>query len=103
MSVIKPRTRGKRFVRHRTMLEEQTQETLYAYAAFLGEPPEYVLNQVIDTVLGKDRDFLQWRAGHSDSYVPRNAAPRGVTPVSDSASKGTIRIGETSANTRSRG
>src|SRR2546430_13713009 len=81
MSVIKPRTRGKRFVRHRTRLEQETRETLYAYARFLGESTEYVLNQVIDTVLGKDKDFIQWRAGHPDSFVPRpSGRARGPRP-----------------------
>lgn len=71
MALIKPRTRGKQLVRHRTRLDRETNETLYAYAHFLGEPTEYVLNQVIDTVLGKDKDFLQWRAEHPESFVPR--------------------------------
>ena len=78
MSVIKPRTRGKRLVRHRTRLDQETNETLYAYAQFLGESPEYVLNQVIDTVLAKDKDFVRWRSEHPDSYVPRPAALRGA-------------------------
>ena len=78
MSVIKPRTRGKRLVRHRTRLDQETNETLYAYAQFLGESPEYVLNQVIDTVLAKDKDFVTWRTEHPDSYVPRPAALRGA-------------------------
>jgi hypothetical protein len=80
MALIKPRTRGKQLVRHRTRLDRETNETLYAYAHFIGEPTEYVLNQVIDTVLAKDKDFLQWRAEHPDSFVPRNmskhAGPR---------------------------
>ena len=71
MALIKPRTRGKQLVRHRTRLDRETNETLYAYAHFIGEPTEYVLNQVIDTVLAKDKEFLQWRATHPDSYVPR--------------------------------
>ena len=71
MALIKPRTRGKRLVRHRTRLDWETNETLYAYAHFLGEPTEYVINQVIDTVLGKDKDFLQWRVEHPESFVPR--------------------------------
>jgi len=70
MALIKPRTRGKRMVRHRTRLDHETNETLYAYAHFLGESTEYVLNQLIDTVLAKDKDFVQWRASHSESYVP---------------------------------
>lgn len=71
MPLIKPRTRGKRLVRHRTRLDHESNETLYAYAQFLGESTEYVLNQVIDTVLAKDKDFLQWRAEHPESYVPK--------------------------------
>ena len=39
MPLIKPRTRGKQFVRHITRLDRENNETLYAYAQFLGEPP----------------------------------------------------------------
>ena len=76
MALIKPRTRGKQLVRHRTRLDHETNETLYAYAHFIGEPTEYVLNQVIDNVLGKDKDFQQWRATHPDSFVPRTQTRR---------------------------
>ena len=71
MALIKPRTRGKRLVRHRTRLDHETNETLYAYAHFLGESTEYVLNQVIDTVLAKDKDFVHWRESHPESFVPQ--------------------------------
>jgi hypothetical protein len=64
MPVIKPRTRGKHLVKHRTRLDQQNHEILYAYAHFLGESTEYVLNQLIDTVLAKDREFVHWRAQH---------------------------------------
>jgi len=70
MPVIKPRTRGKQLVRHITRLDRENNETLYAYAHFLGEPTEYVLNQLVETVLGKDKDFLAWRAHHAGSFVP---------------------------------
>jgi hypothetical protein len=43
MSVIKPRTRGKRPVRHRTRLDQETNETLYAYAQFLAARGHYAL------------------------------------------------------------
>ena len=76
MPLIKARTRGKQLVRHITRLDRETNETLYAYAHFLGEPTEYVLNQLVDTMLGKDREFLAWRAEHPESYVPRKATPR---------------------------
>jgi hypothetical protein len=70
MPVIKPRTRGKQLVRHITRLDRENNETLYAYAQFLGEPTDYVLNQLIDSVLAKDKEFLTWRAEHPDSYAP---------------------------------
>ena len=93
MSVIKPRTRGKQLVKHRTRLDRENTETLFAYAQFIGESTEYVLNQVIDTVLARDKDFVQWRAGHPESFVPRHQdrrhAPRRLvarpTPRPDAA------------------
>jgi hypothetical protein len=72
MPVIKARTRGKHVVRHITRLDQESLETLFAYAAFLGEPPEYVLTQLIDSVLAKDREFLAWRDTHPGSHVPRS-------------------------------
>ena len=83
MALIKPRTRGKQLVRHRTRLDHETNETLYAYANFIGESTEYVLNQVIDNFLGKDKEYLQWRATHAESFVPQNARrPPAVAPGS---------------------
>jgi len=74
MPFIKPRTRGKQLVKHRTRLDRENNETLYAYAHFLGESPEYVLNQLIDTVLARDKEFVQWRAAHQNSFVPGSRA-----------------------------
>ena len=71
MSLIKPRTRGKQLVRHIARLDRESNETLYAYAQFIGEPTDYVLNQVIDTVLAKDKEFQAWHADHRESCVPR--------------------------------
>ncbi|MEZ5318153.1 MAG: hypothetical protein R2752_12185 [Vicinamibacterales bacterium] len=70
MALIKPRSRGKRLVRHRTRLDHETNETLYAYARFIGESTEYVLNQVIDNLLARDKEFQQWRATNPDSCAP---------------------------------
>jgi hypothetical protein len=78
MSLIKPRTRGKQLVKHRTRLDRENNETLYAYAHFLGESTEYVLNQVIDTVLARDKEFARWRESHQGTFVPgaRNHPPK---------------------------
>jgi hypothetical protein len=76
MSLIKPRTRGKQLVRHITRLDCESNETLFAYAAFIGESTEYVLNQLVDTVLAKDREFVQWRNDHPESHVGQTAQRR---------------------------
>ena len=70
MPLIKPRTRGKQLVRRIVRLDRETNETLYAYAHFLGESTDYVLNEVVDTVLAKDKEFQAWRAENTASFVP---------------------------------
>jgi hypothetical protein len=98
MSVIKARTRGKQLVRHITRLDRENNETLYAYAQFLSEPPEYVLNQLIESVLAKDKDFVAWRVVHPESHVPppvsqskrlKGAQSAGVSPHHTTSSRHT--------------
>jgi hypothetical protein len=76
MPLIKPRTRGKQVVRRIVRLDRESNETLFAYAHFLGESTDYVLNEVIDTMLAKDKEFLNWRAEHGESFVPPAPAPQ---------------------------
>lgn len=71
MAVIKPRTNQKHVVRHITRLYRENNETLFAYASFIGEPTEYVLNQLVETVLAKDKDFHTWREQNPGSHVPK--------------------------------
>jgi hypothetical protein len=90
MPVIKARTRGKHIVRYITRLDRENVETLFAYAAFLSEPPEYVLNQLIDTLLARDKEFLAWRDANPGPHTPRSphykARPHaGRAPVAISA------------------
>ena len=80
MPLIKPRTRGKQVVRRIVRLDRETNETLFAYAHFLGESTDYVLNEVIDTVLAKDKEFQAWRVEHSDSFVPPSPARQPAKP-----------------------
>ena len=89
MPIIKPRTRGTQMRRHVTRFDRENTEVLYAYAACIGEPPEYVLNQLVEKVLANDKDFVVWRADHPDSYVPtpkartrRGKSPRASVPES---------------------
>jgi len=74
MPIIKPRLRGKQMVRRIVRLDRETNEVLFAYAHFLGESTDYVLNEVIDTVLARDKDFQSWRAEHAGSFVPLSPA-----------------------------
>ncbi len=85
--LIKPRTGQKDFVRHTTRLYRENNETLFAYAKFIGEPTEYVLNQLLDAVLAKDRDFQTWLAEHPGSHVPKPAA----TPAPRTATRAAAR------------
>jgi len=62
MSLIKPRTNRVRTVRHISRLQEPNRDALVQYARFIGDTADYVLNQLIDTTLLKDRDFITWRA-----------------------------------------
>ena len=70
MPIISARTRGKHFVRLVTRLEHENNETLYAYAQFIGEPADYVVNQLVDSVLAADPDYRAWRAQHPESCAP---------------------------------
>ena len=75
MPIIKPRARGKQVVRCIVRLDRETNEVLFAYAHFLGESTDYVLNEVIDTVLARDKDFQAWRGEHVGSFVPASPTP----------------------------
>ena len=94
MPLIKPRTRGKQFVRHLVRLDRENHEALHAYAQFIGEPVDYVLNQLVESLQVKDKEFVAWRAEHPESFVPppqphpkrrrraASASPRGVAGTS---------------------
>ena len=71
--------RGKQLVRRTVRLDRETNETLFAYAHFLGESTGTdVLNEVIDTVLARDKEFQAWRAEHTASFVPPSPASQPV-------------------------
>jgi hypothetical protein len=62
MPLIKPRTNRVRTVRHICRLQEPNRDALVLYARFIGDTVDYVLNQLIDTTIAKDREFVTWRA-----------------------------------------
>jgi hypothetical protein len=62
MPLIKPRANRVKTVRHIARLHEPNRAALVQYVRFIGDTADYVLNQLIDTTLAKDRDFVAWRA-----------------------------------------
>jgi hypothetical protein len=81
MPLIKPRTNRVRTVRHICRLQEPNRDALVLYARFIGDTADYVLNQLIDTTISKDREFIAWRADHPDepTFKP-NARAKRATP-----------------------
>jgi hypothetical protein len=66
MPLIKPRSGRVPVVRHVCRLRVPNRDALVAYARFIGDSPDYVLNQLLEATLCKDKDFVAWRAGHTD-------------------------------------
>ena len=61
MPLIKPRNSRVKTVRHPYRLEEPNRDALVLYAQFIGDSPDYILNQLIETTIAKDREFVAWR------------------------------------------
>ena len=73
MPLIKPRTHRVTTVRHVCRLHEPNRDALVLYARFIGDTADYVLNQLIDTTIAKDCEFVAWRSEHPAEAV---VAPR---------------------------
>ena len=86
MPLIKPRTNRVRTVRHICRLQEPNRDALVLYARFIGDTADYVLNQLIDTTIAKDREFVAWRAQNPNEVVtsagPRRRSSAAMGPVS---------------------
>jgi hypothetical protein len=79
MPLIKARTNRVRTVRHICRLQEPSRNTLLQYARFIGDSADYVLNQLLDGTLGKDKDFLSWRTEQgitADTPPPQSGGGR---------------------------
>ena len=81
MPLIKPRTNRVKSVRHICRLQEPNRDALVLYARFIGDTADYVLNQLIDTTIAKDREFLSWRAEHpTETAMQPHGQRREVAP-----------------------
>jgi hypothetical protein len=72
MPLIKPRTNRVKTVRHICRLQEPNRDVLTQYAQFIGDTPDYFLNQLIDSTLAKYREFVAWRTA---AGTPQDAKP----------------------------
>ena len=81
MPLIKPRTNRVRTMRHICRLQEPNRDALLLYARFIGDTADYVLNQLIDRKIAKDRDFLAWRAEHPHETVTKPNGAAHPAPV----------------------
>jgi hypothetical protein len=84
MPIIKARANRVRIVRHICRLQEPNRDTLLAYARFIGDSADYILNQLIETTLAKDREFTTWRAEHAADERPASA-PSAASPAIEPA------------------
>ena len=75
MPLIKPRTHRIQIVRHICRLQEPNRDALVLYARFIGDTADYVLNQLIETTIARDREFVAWRA-EQPAVQPAEPAPR---------------------------
>ena len=87
MPLIKPRTNRVRMVRHICRLQEPHRDALVLYARFIGDSADYVLNQLIDTTIAKDREFVAWRADHpAETAAKPNGHDRSAAPTASTES-----------------
>jgi hypothetical protein len=88
MPIIKARTGRIDTVRYVSRLQKPNRDALLAYASFIGDTPDYVLNALISATLAKDRDFLAWQAACVST--PSAVVPQDVgTPPSAGRSAST--------------
>ena len=89
MPLIKPRPNRVRIVRHICRLQEPNRDVLLDYARFIGDSPDYVINQLIDATLARDRDFVAWRAEHATTTgqtpSPASGAGSATPPAADAS------------------
>ena len=85
MPLIKARTNRVKSVRHICRLQEPNRDALVLYARFIGDTADYVLNQLIDTTIAKDRDFVTWRAEHPNETAAKPHRGRGASAAAAGA------------------
>ena len=73
MPIIKARPNRVRSVRHICHLEESNRDALVLDPRFAGDTVDYLLNQLIEPTVVKDRNLVAWRQAHPDEVVTRTS------------------------------
>ena len=81
MPLIKARTNRVRTVRHICRLQEPHRDTLVLYARFIGDTADYVVNQLIDSTIARDREFVTWRAERAAGVADQPTADSSTGPI----------------------
>jgi hypothetical protein len=76
MPVVMARPNRARSVRHICRLQEPNRPRSCS-TRFIGDAVDYVLNQLIETTLLKDRVFLTWRQDHPADVAAPNPRRQG--------------------------
>lgn len=86
-------------VRLLAKLTKRNHDVLVDYTAMIGEGENvsYVLEQLIDTVLAKDKDFLEWRRTKAGERTPVGAGlsrkkPARTLAAGDSVAHGPLAV-----------
>ncbi len=85
MPIIKARTGRIDTVRYVSRLQKPNRDVLLAYASFIRDTPDYVLNALISATLAKDRDFLAWQAARGPTPSTAALPEDGTTPPAGQA------------------
>lgn len=84
MPLIKARANRVRTLRHMCRLQEPNRDALLLYARFIGDTADYVLNQLIESTIAKDREFVTWRTEHPECVPTSGRSRRTQRELTDS-------------------
>ncbi len=75
MPLIKARTERVKEDRFIAKIYVENIERLHAYAAMIGEPVNYVINELISSALESDKEFKDWRKDHPGPHYQTVSKP----------------------------
>ena len=98
MPLSKARANRGRILRYICRLHEPNRDTPVVYGRLIGDTPDYVLNQLIETTIGRDRDFVA--CVRSTQMTSPARPPAGSTPTRAERNRSTRVRAKTDEDTR---